>query len=291
MKEKNTIISILLIILSCAFNLSCGNLFHSFSLSEAPPEQIIPRVVYTYPPDEAVDIELNKFIIASFNKKMNESTINSSTFILKKIETITDNNQTTTIETVIDGDILINNGDTILFTIKNSGKMDPNSNYSVYVSKDIKDTENLNPEAEYTWGYRTGDKEDTAPPEVVSVEPERFIFSVDDIIVRAVFNEDINPFSVNASEIVLMETEPDNYPVACTAGYDAPGKAVLLIPDNPLQESASYEVTLLSAEGITDLADNPMASDYTWGFRHLKTYKLPCLIPGLDLDCCDDSCK
>jgi hypothetical protein len=273
-----------LIIILFSFIISCGDLFRSLP-DLLMNKAVLPKVVYTYPADKAEGVELGKSVIAGFNKEMDESAINNSTFKVKKTDVI---DQATTIETVIDGDISVYNKDTIIFRIKDDKKMERQSRYSIFISKDVKDRENNKLQDNYTWEFKTGDTEDTTGPVVIVAEPVMFIYSTDNIIAKAVFNEDVDPFSISTSNFILKKLKNSiETAIPGTVSYTASSKSALFIPGS-LEAETSYKAVI---SGVKDLSGNSMTGEFLWDFRHLKTYNTPCEIPGLVLDCCSKECE
>jgi hypothetical protein len=262
--------SLILIIFS--FIISCGDLFRSLP-DLLKKKDLLPKVVYTYPADKAEGVELGKSIVACFNKEMDESTIISTTFQVKKI---------TTTETIIDGVISVYNKDTVIFKIKDDKRMESQTKYYVVISKDVKDRENNKLQDNFTWEFKTGDSEDTIGPEVIASEPVMYIYSTENIIAKAVFDEDVDPFSISTTEFTLKDSS-ENY-IQGTVSYTANSRSALFIPGSPLESEMSYTAVI---SGVKDLSGNSMPAEFEWDFRHLKTYNTPCEIPGLNLGCCN----
>ncbi|CAG0932721.1 hypothetical protein TFLX_02713 [Thermoflexales bacterium] len=103
---------------------------------------------------------------------------------------------------------------------------------------------------------------DVTPPSVMSTLPANNAVGVSlyqPII--AVFNEALNATTVNTSTFTLLDA---NSSVAGTVGYDPGTRTTSFMPSAALAASTRYTATLTT--GIQDLAGNPLAAPYSWGF-------------------------
>ena len=77
--------------------------------------------------------------------------------------------------------------------------------------------------------------------------------------VSALFNEDLNPATVNASTFTLVNASGS---VAGAVSYSA--RTATFTPASSLAASTRYTATLTT--GIQDVAGNPLAAPYVWSF-------------------------
>jgi PKD repeat protein len=105
------------------------------------------------------------------------------------------------------------------------------------------------------------------PPIVTTVTPAAGATEVlPGANMTATFSEAISASTVNASTFELRD--PSGALVSAVVSYDAGTLTATLNPVNPLAVSSGlYTVRVVGgAVGVTDLAGNPLAADYTWSF-------------------------
>src|SRR5262245_304868 len=106
------------------------------------------------------------------------------------------------------------------------------------------------------------------PPQVVSVTPASGATGVPaGVTPRAVFNDVLDPFSVNSSTVMLRDAE--NNLVPANVSWDALAFAVTLNPEHPLQPGQTYTITLKGGSAlphINNLLGVPLPSNYVWSF-------------------------
>lgn len=104
-----------------------------------------------------------------------------------------------------------------------------------------------------------GRKSDTIPPTVVSVQPSAKSTTGKVSSVQAVFSEDIDAASVNASTFVLSNAA--GQPISGTVTYN--NKIATFTPTSPLIPGV-YTATVVSS--VQDKMANPLAAHYSWDF-------------------------
>jgi Domain of unknown function (DUF4082)/Bacterial Ig-like domain/Bacterial Ig domain len=106
------------------------------------------------------------------------------------------------------------------------------------------------------------------PPQVLSTTPAPGATGISySVASTATFSEALDPASVNASTVLLIDAANNQVPVDIS--YDASAFMVTLTPQQLLQPGQAYTVTFKggpAALHITDLAGTPLASDYVWSF-------------------------
>lgn len=110
----------------------------------------------------------------------------------------------------------------------------------------------------------TPDPNDTTPPEVVATSPADGAGSAaPDVSITATFSEDIDSGSLSGA---VSLTGPGGA-VGFSTGVQ--GTSLVITPEGTLQDGTAYTVNL--GTGITDLAGNALAQDYTWSFSVVQT--------------------
>ncbi|MBE0567790.1 MAG: Ig-like domain-containing protein, partial [Krumholzibacteria bacterium] len=116
--------------------------------------------------------------------------------------------------------------------------------------------------ADVVWTFTTEDI-DLEAPYVVEREPLPGATEVmTAAAVRAVFNEALDPATVNGSTFTL--TPAGGLPVAAVVGWDGATLTASLVPGAELEYATTYEARLTTA--VADLAGNPLAGDEVWTF-------------------------
>ena len=104
-----------------------------------------PTIVGTYPADGQKGISVNSDVVATFSKQMDSSTINSSTFTLKK------NSDTSKIE---EGDVTLTS-DGKAAMLNPSSNLESSTKYAVTITKKVKDVAGNAMTSDKTWSFDT----------------------------------------------------------------------------------------------------------------------------------------
>lgn len=117
---------------------------------------------------------------------------------------------------------------------------------------------------------------DTRPPRVSAVTPTQGQAAVPTgSSVTATFDEALDPLTVNTGSILLRDGA-DN-PIVGTVSYDAATRKAKLTPSSPLPLGKSFTATVKSGTaGVTDIAGNRLAADYSWTFS--TSDNCPCTV-------------
>jgi hypothetical protein len=107
---------------------------------------------------------------------------------------------------------------------------------------------------------------DSFPPVVASVSPANGAMNINPTAsARAIFNEDINPSTINSSTFELRTASNTLVPASIT--YDNATNSTSLTASAPLANSMTYTATIKGgAQGVHDIVGNALANDYTWSF-------------------------
>ena len=103
---------------------------------------------------------------------------------------------------------------------------------------------------------------DNTPPTVASTRPAGAL-TYENSRVSATFSEQINASTLNSSSFTLTRNS-DGAPVAGQLSYDSGTMTATLQLNEELQYSVAYTATITTA--VTDLAGNPLVSQYQWSF-------------------------
>jgi hypothetical protein len=131
---------------------------------------------------------------------------------------------------------------------------------------------------------------DTTPPSVVSVYPTNNAGSVSlRPLISVIFNEDINPGTVNKNTFQLFNENSDPLKIVPTTqingevSYSLSQKMAVFKLSGDLVNNIKYTAKITS--GIKDFAGNPLAQEYVWTFTTVSGTPTPC-VPGSDYNPC-----
>jgi hypothetical protein len=112
---------------------------------------------------------------------------------------------------------------------------------------------------------------DTSSPEVSGVAPLSGASDVSTVLqVSATFSEPIDPARVTSGTFELRD--PGNVLVPAMIAYNPASQKALLEPTVSLASSTNYTATIKGgANGVKDLAGNPLSHDVSWQFSTIAT--------------------
>ncbi len=116
---------------------------------------------------------------------------------------------------------------------------------------------------------------DTTSPAVTGTAPTNTAADISvDTTVSAVFSEAVDTPTIN-NTTVYLNRQGSTTTIPAVVSTDSSATAVYLKPNQALSYDTTYTATLMT--GITDIAGNHMASNYTFSFktRALNTYEEP----------------
>ncbi len=215
-------------------NAMAGNYSWSFTTGA------VPIVTSTDPANGATNVLLNKVITASFNKTMDATTINATTFTLKQganavAGTVTYANRTTT------------------FTP--SALLAANTVYTGTITTGVKDSTGNSIVTNYVWTFTTG----TAPV-VIATDPANGAVNVAlNKIITASFSTAMDPSTINGTTFTLKQGANS---IAGTVTYA--GTTATFTPSAPLTINTVYTGTITT--GAKDILGNSLPVNYTWSF-------------------------
>ncbi len=218
--------------------------FTTLFLSNGNP----PRVIATAPADKATNVALNRSVTATFDKAMDGTTINTTTF------TVTQG------VTPISGAVTYS-GVTAVF--KPTTNFAANSLFTATITTGVKDSVGNALLNNYTWAFTTGSTADAIPPTVLSTNPNNAATNVAiNQTTNATFSEGMDPQTFIASNFFL--TGPGATPVSGTVAYDVNSNIGSFVPSSNLAPNTLFTATVTT--GVTDLAGNALAANKVWTF-------------------------
>jgi hypothetical protein len=133
------------------------------------------------------------------------------------------------------------------------------------VLKTLRDTSGIALEADFAWTFTTGITPDSIAPTITGTIHANGATNVaPNTKVGATFSEAMDPASISATKFLVNEAISGGA-VAGTLSYL--GVSALFVPTAPLTPATRYIVTIKGgASGVTDLAGNPMATDFVYGW-------------------------
>ena len=206
-----------------------------------------PRVLWTSPEDERVEVAPNTTVLVNFNEPMDPDSITSSTF------TLSGGGDS------IEGEIT-RQGETATFAPLVS--LDFDTEYTATVTAGVTDAAGLAMEADYVWTFTTSGDTDIDPPQITLTSPADLEVAVLlSAKVRAAFNEPMESGTLTDSSFFVMEGT-NLLPGAVS--YNEGTLVGTFSPDDALLADTEYVATVTT--DVTDLAGNHMSEDYSWTF-------------------------
>lgn len=229
---------ILFIILTMVFMVQCR-----------PKDNVEPNIIEHSPNGNDIAPNIEKFTV-TFDKDMNESTINQSSFYLSK----------TSDDTVINADSIIYTDKTATYNI--TTELDYNTEYTVIVKNTVADLSGNTLKNDYSWTFTTTSEPDNTPPSITNKIPDADASNVpSNSKIAITFSEDIEQSTITNQNIIIKTTS-DNTVVAGGLLYS--NKVVEFTPDNDLEFLTEYNITVKTS--ITDLVGNNLDKEYSWSF-------------------------
>ena len=217
-----------------------------------------PAVSFTTPANGALLVANNSLITATFSEAMAPATLTASSF------TVTN----TTLGTAVVGTVAYSAAArTATFSPAAPGTLANGSLFTATITTAATDLAGNGLAANSAWTFTTGAAADTTPPTVTAITPADASTAIClGKTVSTTFSEPMNPASVNTTTFTVTD---GGVAVAGTVSYDAPSQIATFTPTAAAGFTAnrSFVVTIVSgANGVKDLAGNPLASNRSWGF-------------------------
>ncbi len=225
-------------------NALASNYTWSFTTS-ALADETAPSVLSVSPAQNATSVAVNNKPMVTFSEAMNQSTVTSSTFLLKQ--------GATTVPGTVTG-----SGSTATFSPTTA--LVNNTVYTATITSAAKDVSGNTLAANYTWSFTTASITDATAPTVLSVSPAQNATSVAvNYKPMVTFSEAMNQSTVTSSTFTLKQGS-----TTIAGTVTGSGSAATFTPSAALSNNTVYTVTITA--GVKDAAGNSMASNYSWSF-------------------------
>ncbi|MDI1304385.1 MAG: Ig-like domain-containing protein, partial [bacterium] len=210
---------------------------------------VCPVVSSTIPANGALGVPFNQIISVTFNEAVDPSTINASTFIVKKAD-----------GTAVTGNVSYS-GTTATFTP--TSLLSANTTYTGRITTGVKDTNGNALQTDYVWTFSTGM---IIVPVVTGTDPTPNEINVAlNKIITATFSVPMDPLTINSSTFTVKQ---GTNTVAGVITYT--GSTVSFKPTNPLAANTVYTVTVTTGAKSFSQA-TPLATNYVWSFTTVPT--------------------
>jgi hypothetical protein len=237
------------------FTTGCGG--GASKSGSADPSVTRPTVISAIPPNSANGACPNTLITVTFSKAMKASSIGGTTFTLSGPGSV-----------AVPGQVTYNAAsNTAIFTPASTLAL--NTAYAATITTGAVDTFGNALASNKVVNFTTGSTTcQPGPPSVISVGPPNGTNGIcANTIAVATFGAAMNPATINAASFTL--TGPGTASVTGQVTYDAPSRAAIFTPSNPLALSTAYTATVTT--GAQDLFGNPTASAFAWTFTTAAT--------------------
>ncbi len=208
---------------------------------------IAPTVMSTVPVDEATAVAIGSNLTATFSEAMDPSTITNVNF------TLADD-----LAADVPGSVTYS-GVTAVFNP--AADLAPDTTYTATISTVAADLAGNPLASDFAWSFTTGVAPDTFVPTVTITSPDDLDT---DVIVNktltATFSEAMDPSTITNVSFTLADAlSADVTGLVTYTGFNA-----AFNPTVDLEPATVYTATISTV--ATDLAGNPLASDYVWSF-------------------------
>jgi hypothetical protein len=204
-----------------------------------------PVIVSTDPAGNDTNVVINKILIVTFNETMDSSTINRTTFILKK-------------DTATVAGTVTYAGNSATF--EPAAYLAPNTQYTATITAGAKDPAGKALAANHTWSFKTGTGLSANLPKVIFTSPASQATAVPrNAKITAVFSKTMASSTLTAATVTLKQ---GNTAISGTVSYS--GTTVTYTPAKILDATTSYTATI--STGAKDVSGNALATDFSWNF-------------------------
>ncbi|HVG60443.1 MAG TPA: Ig-like domain-containing protein [Hyalangium sp.] len=200
------------------------------------------------PAQGAVGVPITTTLQAQFGSDIDSSTLNGSTFTLRR--------GGTQVEGQVEYDAATRQGRFLPST-----PLQHSAQYTARLEPTVQDVNGNSLGAPFEWQFTTSS--DTAPPAVLKTSPAHGALSVPlNALVQANFSEAMAPSTITASSFQLLEEGGSS--VSGRVSYDSINQYAVFRPDAPLQPGTQYTAQLTTH--LTDAAGNPLEQAFLWRF-------------------------
>ena len=210
-----------------------------------PADTTRPTVTSTDPANAATGVAINKKIAAAFSEAMDPSTISTTNFTLRQGATPVAGTVTYVGTTA---------------TFAPASALAVSTTYTATITTGVKDLAGNAMASAFGWSFTTGAGADTTAPTVSSTDPANAATAVAvNKKIAAIFREAMDPLTISTATFTLQQ---GTTPVAGTVTYA--GTTATFAPASALAPNTVYTATITT--GATDLAGNPLLSNFAWSF-------------------------
>jgi len=218
---------------------------------------VCPIVVSTIPAPGAVGVPLNQVVSATFNEKMNPSTITGSSFTLMASIPIAGVNTLTAVAGTV-----VYSGLTAFFTPTNP--LLPSTTYTGRVTTAARDLMGNALQADYVWTFATD-----LPPTVTTDPPNNATGVLLNKVIVATFSVPMDSLTLKtpATNITIKQgttTVPGKFSYGI--------KTASFTPTSNLAPFTVYTGTI--SKGVKNMLGTSMAADYVWSFTTIPQLSL-----------------
>ena len=214
-------------------------------LSDTTP----PTVTGTSPADTATNVPYNTATIqVTFSESVDPLTVDTASFFIEEAGVPISGTTVTTVSNVA--------------TLTLPAALNPTTLYTVTVTTAVTDLAANALAADYVFSFTTGTVPDVIPPTITLVSPADTATGVSiGTTVTVSFDEAMNTSTVNTGTFTLYLGA---LPVPGTVAQVGAGPDYEFTPTVALLPNATYTATVTT--GVTDLATNALAANYSWTF-------------------------
>lgn len=222
----------------------------SWSFTTIPGETVLPIVSATVPGSQAGNVSVFNPVSASFSEDMDQSTINSASFLVSGVSgSVSYDGVTRTAR--FTPDVPLTNSTT----------------YTASITTAARDLAGNGIPLAKVWSFTTGPP-DSIPPSVIGTQPSSSAVNVPlSSAVSAAFSEPINPGTIGPASFTLSGQSyagSTPFSVSGATSYNSFTSTAQFSPTSPLAMGTVYTARLTSA--ITDLAGNALTTEKSWVF-------------------------
>ena len=237
-----------------ATDLTCNPLAGDFVwtfTTGATADDTAPTVTSTSPANAATGVAINRTIAATFSERMDPLTITTATFEVTGPGTTP---VTGTVAYTLVGNVA---------TFTPDSDLAINTTFTATITTGAEDLAGNALASDFVWTFTTGATADTTAPTVTATNPADGETGVAiNRTIAATFSEGMDPLTITT--MTFQVTGPGTTPVTGTVAYALVGNVATFTPASDLANNTTYTATITT--GATDLADNALASDFTWTF-------------------------
>jgi hypothetical protein len=198
-------------------------------------------------------VAINTQVTATFNKAMNASTLNTSTFTLA-----------CPAGTAVTGTVSYDTNSHVA-TFVPTVTLPQATTCQASIGTGAQDTAGTPLASAFVWSFVTGSTLDEIAPFVTSQVPAQDAVVATNTVVTATFSEDMAPATITTSSFTV-KTTVGNTPVVGTVTYAVGARTATFTPTSPSPLPSNTGFTATVSTAATDLANNPMAANKVWTF-------------------------